>query len=299
VIKRLRRRNDDHAPVLATPWATRLLRYGLWTLVAVGALGGLVAAVRPSTTVVQQAAHQADAEPSGLRGVAELAVRDWLLHEGRPAPGSSDTLTVDAVATVATRRVTSDYWAATVAASVRPADTPAATVWFLEVGITETDHGPRPVGRPAIVPAPVTLTAAEPASLTLTVPHPGDPVATTAEAFLRALLTGAGDAIRYVAPDVDIAPIEDAPFTAVRLERIAVIETEPDTSRVRVSISGTTDQQIVFDLVYELTLHERDGRWEIAAMNGAPSPAAARPQRSSTTTTPASTTTTGAASPGA
>lgn len=298
--KRLRRRNDDHAPVLATPWATRLLRYGLWTLVAVGALGGLVAAVRPSTTVVQQAAHQADAEPSGLGGVAELAVRDWLLHEGRPAPGSNDTLTVDAVATVATRRVTSDYWAATVAASVRPADTTEATVWFLEVGLTETDHGPRPVGRPAIVPAPVTLTAAEPASLTLTVPHPGDPVATTAEAFLRALLTGAGDAVRYVAPDVDIAPLEDAPFTEVRLERIAVIEAKPNTSRVRVSISGTTDQQIVFDLVYELTLHERDGRWEVAAMNGAPSPPAAGPPRSSTTTTPASTTTsTGAASPGA
>lgn len=285
--------------MLGTPWATRLLRYGLWSLVAVGALGGLVAAVRPSTTVVEQATHHADAEPYGLSGVAELAVRDWLLHDGRPAPGSKDTLTVDAVATVATRRVMSDYWAATVAASVRPADAPAATVWFLEVGITETEHGPRPVGRPAIVPAPVTLTAAEPASLTLTVPHLGDPVATTAEAFLRALLTGAGDAVRYVAPDVDIPPLEDAPFTEVRLERIAVIQTEPDTSRVRVSISGTTEQQITFDLVYELTLHERDGRWEIAAMNGAPTPATAGPQRSSTTTTPATTTTTGAASPGA
>jgi hypothetical protein len=286
--------------VLATPWHTRCLRYGLWTLVAAGALGGLVAAVRPSTTVVQQAAGHADAEPSGLSGVAELAVRDWLLHEGRPTPGSNDTLTVDAVATVATRQVSSDYWAATVAARLRPADATAATVWFLEIGITETDHGPRPVGRPAIVPAPVTLTAVEPASLTLTVPHPDDPVATTAEAFLHALLTGAGDPVRYVAPDVDIQPIEDAPFTEVRLERIAVIETEPDTSRVRVSISGTTAQQIVFDLVYELTLHERDGRWEVTAMNGAPTRAVAGPQRSSTTTTPASTTsTTAAASPGA
>jgi len=281
--------------------AARLARWGLWALVAAGALGGLVAAVRPATTsVVRPATEPADGEPSGLSGVAELAVRDWLLHEGQPSPGTGDALAVEAVATVATRQVTADYWAATVAASVRPAGGAAATIWFLELGVADTGSGPRPLGRPAIVPAPVTLTAAEPASMTLTVPPAGDPIATTAERFLSALLTGAGDPVRYVAPGAHIAAIKDPPFTEVRLERIAVVGADPATTRVRVAVRGTTAERFAFDLVYELALRERDGRWEVTSISGAPTRPSRKATRPSTTTTPASTTSTsGSASPGA
>ncbi|HUP86840.1 MAG TPA: conjugal transfer protein [Acidimicrobiales bacterium] len=272
----------------------------MWTLVASGALGGLFAAVRPSTTVVQQAAHVAYSEPAGLGGVAEMAVRVWLLNEGRPAQGSKVALAVDAVATVATRRVASGYWAATVAASVRPSDAEAATVWFLEVGITDSGHGPRPVGRPAIVPAPITLAPLEPSPLTLAVPPPDDPIAATAQAFLQSLLSGEGDPTRYVSPNADIPAIEAAPFREVRLERIAVVEAEHGTRRVRVVVGGTTAEQIVFELFYELTLGERDGRWEVTAISAATTMPAPGPPKPASETRPASeTATTAVASPGA
>lgn len=254
---------------------------------ACGAIGGLVAVVRPSTTIVMQAANVAEAEPAGLGGVAEMAVRVWLLDEGRPGPGERAALAVDAVSTVATRRIASGYWAATVAASVRPAGAEATTVWFLEVGITDRGHGPRPVGRPAIVPAPISLAPLEPSPLTLAVPSPDDPIAATAEAFLRSLLTGDGDATRYVAPNADVSPIEEAPFTEVRLERIAVLVAEPAFRRTRVAISGSTADRAVFDVFYELTLAERDGRWEVTAISGAPTLPSRSSQQSSTTPRPA------------
>lgn len=254
--------------------------------------------MRPSTTVVQQSTHPADVEPPWLSGVAELAARDWLL-QGRASPGSNAALVVDAVSTVAYRQVARDYWAATVAASVRRADASVATVWFLEVGIIDQGQGqgPRPVGRPAIVPAPFTFAAVEPAALTLAVPRPDDPIAATADAFLGSLLSGAGDPTRYVAPDADIPVIEDTPFTEVRLERIAVVEAGPDATRVRAAVSGSTAERIAFDVFYELTLAERDGRWEVTAMSGAPTlpafrrkhpPSPARPESKTSTTTAAS-----------
>lgn len=257
---------------LATPLGQRLARYGLWTLVGAAGLGGLVAAVRPSTTVVQEAAPVVAPTPAGLSGVAEVTVRDWLLHEGRPAPGSDVGLAVDAVSTVATRRVASGFWAATVAASVRPAGAETATLWFLELGIFDGGNGTRPVGLPAIVPAPFALVPLEPSSLALAVPAPDDPVAATAEAFLRSLLSGEGDPIRYVAPNADIQPIADAPFEEVRLERVAVVRADRDARRVRVTVSGTTVEQIVFDLFYELVLTEREGRWEVTAMSAVTAP---------------------------
>lgn len=284
---------------MATPLGARLLRWGLWALVAVGAVGGIAGAVRPRPTVVHHAAVQTAAAPAGLTGVAELVAREWLVGGGRPTePGSSQSLTVDAVAVVAVRQIDSDYWAVTVAAYLRSANDVPGTTWFLEVGVADTERGPRPVGQPAIVPAPVTLTASDPASLALTVPQPGDPVATTTEAFLHALLTGAGDPVRYVAPGVDIRPIDDPPFTDVRLERFAILERHPGATRVRVALTGTTTAHVDFDVAYELTLAERDGRWEITAMNGAPTPARNRPRRP-TTTAPTAPSTTTSATPGA
>ena len=278
---------DGRTPRLATPVGQRLVRYGLWILVGAAGLGGLVAAVRPSTTVVQEATPVVAPTPAVLGGVAEVTVRDWLLLEGRPAPGSEVALAVDAVSTIATRRVASGFWAATVAASVRPGGAETATLWFLEVGISDGGHGPRPVGRPAIVPAPFVLAPLEPSSLTLAVPAPDDPVAATAEAFLRSLLSGEGDPTRYVAPNADIQPIADAPFREVRLERVAVVRAEPDARRVRVAISGTTVEQIVFDLFYELVLTERDGRWEVTAMSAATAPPSPGSKEASTTASPA------------
>lgn len=267
--------------------------------VAGGAVGGLFAAIRPTTTVIQPAAERATALPPGVTGTAELAVRDWLIDEGRPARGGATTaLSVDAVAAVATREIDSNYWAVTVGATIRDPSS-APTHWYLEMGVVVTEDGPRPVGHPAFVPPPTTLAALDVETLTLTVPSPDDPAAAAAAAFLGALLTGDGDPVRYVAPDADIGRLEHPPFVEVVLQRMAVVEDSPNLV-VRAAVTGTTPDGLAFDLLYELTLGERDGRWEVLAMAGAPAHTRQVRAGSSPPIPPvSSTTSTTAPSPGA
>lgn len=301
---RSQRRDDDRppAPALATPAAIRAVRCALWLLVAAGASGGILAAVRPTTTVIHAAAEEPTALAPGVLGTAELAVRDWLVGEGRPSrAGTPTTLSVDEVAAVATRELHSDYWSVTVGTTVRHAASPTPSHWYLEVGVAVTGDGPRPVGHPAFVPPPTTLTPLDVTTLTLTVPAPGDPAAATAAAFLDALLTGDSDPVRYVAPDGDIGQLDQPPFAEVVLERMAVIADAPNLV-TRVAVTGTTPDGIAFDLIYELTLAERDGRWEVLAMTGAPTRATATRatvQSSTTQDISPTTTTTTAPSPGA
>lgn len=304
----LRRHRREHteaadAQRLAAPWAARLTRIGLWTLVGAGALGGLVAAVRPTTTVVEPAAHQQAAPPDGIAGVAEIAARQWLTGETRAdRPATSDpTLAVDAAAAIAVREITADYWAVTVAAALRGPASNTPTVWYLEVGVTRTNDGLRPVGSPAVVPGPNDATPLPGAAATLASPAQDDPIAATAEAFLRALLTGAGDPIRYVAPDAAISAINQAPFVDLTVERTAVLDSDPTRTVLRVAVNATTADGVELETAYELVLVERDGRWEIKAVSGAPTLPRAHAGRS-TSSTPATvppSTTTSAPSPGA
>lgn len=289
---------------MAAPWAARLTRIGLWTLVGAGALGGLLAAVRPTTTVVEPAAHQQAPPPDGIAGVAEIAARQWLTGEARAdRPASSDpTLAVDAAAAIAVREITADYWAVTVAAVLRGPTSNTPTVWYLEIGVTRTKDGLRPVGSPAVVPGPNDATPLPGAAARFASPAQDDPLAATAEAFLRALLAGAGDPVRYVAPDAAISAIDQAPFVDLTVERTAVLESDPTQTLLRVTVNATTADGVELETAYELVLVERDGRWEIDALSGAPTLPRARAGRSAgstpATTVPPSTTT-AAPSPGA
>lgn len=289
---RLRRHNEAATPRISTPTAARLVRLALWAFVAIGALGGIAGALRPTPTVVQRAADQTDLPPAGISGIAELAVRDWLNTSGHSLTRSAaDGVIVDSVTTVAVRSLASDYWAVTVAAAPH---VEAQSTWYLEVGIADGVAGPRPVGSPAFVPPPVTLTPTDATGPSPAIPKPGDPVAATTEAFLRALLAGVGDPVRYVAPDAGIPPMNAAPFTDIRLDRLAVLERSERSARVRAAITATT-AALEFDVIYELALRERDGRWEVTAITGAPSRRRDAPSPSSTTTS----TSTPAATPGA
>jgi hypothetical protein len=289
---RLLRHNEEATPRISTPAAARLIRLALWTFVAIGALGGIAGALRPTPTVVQRAADQTDLPPAGISGIAELAVRDWLNTSGRTLTSrAADGVVVDSVTTVAVRSLASDYWAVTVAA-VAHGD--AKSTWYLEVGIAEGATGPRPVGSPAFVPPPVTLTPTDAAGPSPAIPKPGDPVAATTGAFLRALLAGVGDPVRYVAPNAGIPPMNAAPFNDVRLDRLAFLERAERTARVRAAITATT-AGLEFDVIYEIALRERDGRWEVTAITGAPSRRRDTSAPSSTTTS----TSTPAATPGA
>lgn len=299
----------DAAPSIAAPWAARVPRLGLWALVVVGALGGIVAAVRPTTTVIERTAHQQAEPPLGLAGVAEIAARHWLTDDGRSdrLGTTSPTLAVDSTAAVAVRQIAADYWAVTVAAEIREPASTAASLWYLEVGVTTTPQGLRPVGSPAVVPAPGDPTALPGAAASLASPAPGDPLPATAEAFLRALLTGAGDPVRYEAPDAAIDPIGEPPFVQATVDRTAVLESDPTRTLLRVAVNAITVDHIEFTATYELILAERAGRWEIKALSAAPTlpHANAHAPVTSTTTTTTTTSTvqpmtpTSTASPGA
>ena len=239
-----------------------------------------------------------------MAGVAEIAVRQWLSEEGRPDPlGTTPTLAVDSTAVVAVRQIDADYWAVTVAAEVRGPASATARRWYLEVGVTNTPKGLRPVASAAVVPPPDDPTPLPAPAATLASPAPGDPLSGTAEAFLRALLTGAADPVRYEAPDAAIGPIGQPPFVGLTVEQTAVLQSDPAGTVLRVVLNATTADRIELAASYELVLAERAGRWEIKALSAAPRlpHSTAHPAVTSTTADTAAqpTTATSADSPGA
>ncbi|HEX7197002.1 MAG TPA: conjugal transfer protein [Candidatus Limnocylindria bacterium] len=227
--------------------------------------------------------------PSDVMGRAEAAVREWLTtgefdSANRPAAASADRtaarLSVLWTSAVGGRLVDQDYWAVTVAADVLATEAEAAdadeetqgsaasTRWLLEVGVLRSGGAVAVVGPPAVVsdpPSPeVDLRGTE------ETPQRDDPIATTAEAFLRSLLTGAGEVGRYMAPGSSVPPLTPAPFESVTVERIGIVRAGRATSTIRVEASAITAAEVEVSLSYELTMAERDGRWEVQGLSGAP-----------------------------
>ena len=178
-----------------------------------------------------------------------------------------------------------DYWAVTVAADVRVTEDPAAEEvdesdddaqgreapvrWLLEVGVLRSGGALTVVGPPAVVSSPpspeVDLRPLEAS------PERDDPMTTTAESFLRSLLTGAGEVGRYTAPGSSVSPLTPAPFETVTVEGVGIVRADPATSTIRVDASAITAAEVEVSLSYELVMAERDGRWEVKALSGAPS----------------------------
>lgn len=282
----LRRQHQADRTGAPSIWTARLLRLFLWALVATGALGGACAAARPTPAVVPPRVTATDTEPPGLDGVAELAVRQWLTQQARPdGPEAASTLTVEDTSVVAARRSPSRSWAVTVAVTLDMSDG-APAIWYLEVGVTSTPAGLRAVGEPAVVSPPADALPVPAQSVALQVPASDDELAGTAEAFLRALLTGDGDPVRYASPDAKPFRPTGDPFDAVELERIGVLSSDGGRTRIRVSIRATTTDGVDFDLTYELRLRSRDGRWEVESLGSAAQPPpTSRPLPASSTTT--------------
>lgn len=289
---------------LSSPLATRASRVALWALVGLGAGGGLLGATSsaPSSPSPAPATPASDA-PAAVGGVAEIAVRRWLDTGGNASlsgdRGSIETgrdgksrsrLEVLSTAAVASRRIDVGYWAVTVAADLRQSAAPAldAEMWFFEVGVLHGEDGTVAVGTPAVVPQE-SPPPSSPAGPALGLPRPGDPLAATAESFLRALLASSGEVGRYLAPGTPIPPVNPPPFAAVEVERTAPVETSPDRTILRVEALATTAHGTDLRLVYELTLEERGGRWEVRHLSGAPTlrHVNASPANRGTTTLPA------------
>jgi hypothetical protein len=285
---------DPQRTVPVRPNAQVAARVGLWALVALGALGGLVGLLRPTTQAAapSSAGSDADVMPPEVAGFGELAVTTWIEAEGDGAEARLDPLFAvdppanagdagrrrvngDATA-IAAREVSDGYWAVTVVAPVDEMDDAghwqAAGNWYVEVGVASTAEGLVAVAEPAIVPAPTQpADAPEPAGDGLGVPAQEDEdMATTVEGFLRALMAGDGDVSRYLAPDVEILPVTPAPFRDVTLQRWAVTDTGEHRVRVRLAARATSEGGVPRTVSYELGLAEREGRWEVTSMSGAP-----------------------------
>lgn len=187
--------------------------------------------------------------------------------------------------TVAAIRSVKGVWSVTVAVTVTDLRKSTARRFF-RVPVTATDGAlaaltlPSPVSAPPIESGP-RLSYQEPVASS-------GPVASTAAQFLSAYLTGSGDVTRYLSPGIHLSAISPAPFTSVKVTDLRAdlsIDTTAvpqDGTVLRILIgadASVTDKQGLA-VAYALTLRARAGRWEVSAIDQAPSQPPDSPQTS-------------------
>ncbi|MEV8457574.1 conjugal transfer protein [Streptomyces sp. NPDC052095] len=200
------------------------------------------------------------------------------------------------VAAVKVRFVSSGYWSVTVAARVAPA---AAADRKREPGPDEVGTGAGPALRYFQVPvragtggalAAAALPAEVGAPLSGDAPvlaygqsvpvRSADPAGQTLAGFFAAYLAGSGELDRYLSPGTALSAVSPAPYTQVEVARLAEVGTnDPGSAGPR---SDGARRQLLVDitvsdsggqkrpLTYAITITARDGRWEIASVEGAP-----------------------------
>lgn len=296
------------------------MRAGLWAVICLGFITGLLALLRPTAAPTVRRSPTATATPTAdVGGFAQLYVSTFVETgsgtESELRRFYSGTVDFSAVqpramyvsrsAVVRVEASAAHYWLVTVAAEVLADRSgsyqPAGTRYF-EVGVYQSSTGLTATGLPAAVAAPPTGKLPPLASTSMTPPDSTDPVATAAAQFFEALLTGSSDVSRFVAPEATVRPVTPAPFAKVTLT--AGAETGTGQNRTVVAtVQGTTAAGSVEVLQYQLRMHERAGRWEVTAMSGAPDlapPDRSRSDGTSSTTaaTPAPETAPAATAPG-
>ncbi|MER5563738.1 conjugal transfer protein [Streptomyces sp. NPDC002506] len=159
---------------------------------------------------------------------------------------------------------------------------------------------------PAEVSAPARITPPALVYGPLRPALPSDPRTQAVTQFLNAYLTGAGGLDRYLAPGTQLTAISPVPYTDLAVDQLAiegesggepVAAVPADGTRLRlvVQLRARGQDGIRVPLSYALTLSARAGRWEIAALDGAPAPARIQP----TAPAPAPQPGTGTETPGA
>ncbi|MEU2674601.1 conjugal transfer protein [Streptomyces sp. NPDC007164] len=273
-----------------------------WALVSRPAAAPAAAPVRQE----QPAAGQSAAGPGGF---AELFVSAYLAAgEGTEEalapflPNARDvSLTADPgvqraqeVAAVRVRLVSSGYWSVTVAGRVAPAGAPDGKKKPDEVGTgsgpvlryfqvpvrTGTGGALAAAALPAEVSAPLSGEAPVLAYGQSVPVRSSDPAGQTLAGFFAAYLAGSGELDRYLSPSTALAAVSPAPYTQVEVDRLAEVGTndpgsalpQSDGARrqllVDITASDTGGQKR--PLTYAITITARDGRWEIASVEGAP-----------------------------
>ncbi|MET9427887.1 conjugal transfer protein [Streptomyces sp. NPDC003036] len=221
--------------------------------------------------------------------------------------GDSGRRRVEQLTVVRLRQTAPGVWAVTVAAritdtkaSARPPhqedkdDTKTASaVRYFQVPVATAPtasgaNGYTALAMPAEVAAPEQIRAPALIYGPMRPALPTDPRTQAVTEFLSAYLTGSGELDRYLAPGTKLSAIAPAPYTGVAVDTLAIEGekgTEPVTTvpgdgttlRLLVAARATGHDEVRVPLTYALTLKARAGRWEIASLDGAPTPAAGAP----------------------
>lgn len=287
-------------------WMTAVATVALWALVIVGAVGGVAAWLGRAKGGAEPAAPARSA--TGPAGWAQAFVAAFLTagegQEARlrvffPAVPSLEGVTAGVgqagqVTVLRAGEAAGGYWTVTVAVDevTRTAEgglAPAGVACYRVSLVARGDAAAGGTGQqgdpagysatrlPDRVACPSTLDDAPTLGYDTRV-EVDDPVGDVVYRFLAALLTGTGEVTRYTSPTATIRPLAPAPYTGVEMvearrdsppqldvarpadgQRLAVLAT--------VRVASPTAIQM---LSYPLRLTGRAGRWEIAALPGAP-----------------------------
>jgi hypothetical protein len=276
-----------------------VVRGALWSALAIGCLGGIVALAglgkEPVEQVVSQEGLGGDDPllvPVPVGGTAERAVGMWLtateddrqaldelfIEPAVLAPNSPrDSVQIVGLTTLTGHQVQPGYWVVTVQADVLETfdgEVKEPASWFIEVGVVgDPSSGLSVLATPAFMPGPKTgLTGYASTKPPLRQPDSDDMVAQTVEGFLGALLAGKGDPSRYLAEGVVMTTADPVPFADVTVESIATEPQEDGSTHVWVEALATTVAGRAQPVGYELFVTPRDDdRWEIQTLWGAPS----------------------------
>ncbi|MCX5115130.1 conjugal transfer protein [Streptomyces sp. NBC_00378] len=289
---------------------TVLRRTAWALLVAGPVLAGWALVSQPSVTAPAAPVRQEQptaGQPTGPGGFAELFVSAYLTAgEGTEEslapflPNARDvSLTADPgvqraqeVAAVRVRLVSSGYWSVTVAARVAPAGAADGKKKPDEVGAgpvlryfqvpvrTGTGGALAAAALPAEVGAPLSGEAPVLAYGQSVPVRSTDPAGQTLTGFFAAYLAGSGELDRYLSPGTALAAVSPAPYTQVAVDRLAEVGTNDPGSappqsdgarrRLLVDITASDAGGQKRPLTYAITITARDGRWEIASVEGAP-----------------------------
>lgn len=256
----------------------------LWVLVALGALGGLVALTRPAHAPRREEARTGSpsstvSEAWAAAGFGARAIASYLGADGRVdgdgafagfvgdsrAADRSPAGDAPAVAVVAVDRAGERYWAVTVVARSSGREE------FWRVGVASR-HGrlvatglPTPVAAPSVAEQPELAVASSP------MPPGDDPAVETVTGWVGAYACGQGDVSPWLAPGVHLAAVTPPLCAEVRLERWGS-QPRGDNGLLVVTEAaldpGASERRVAF----ALSLARRDGRWEVAELLPAPPP---------------------------
>ncbi|MFB7896008.1 conjugal transfer protein [Streptomyces xiamenensis] len=283
-----------------------LARVGVWGLVVAGPLLSVVALTKPSESApVVAAPLPADVvvgDPVGPAGFAELYLRAFL--EGDPqaagaelAPfypaarsrvldGGRDGVAVRHSGVVSSDALGGGYWSVLVGARVAE-EIPAAEgsaegtsqeqLRYFRVPVVAVEGGWEATAYPAEVVAPVSNGQRQ-ADYAVVALSAHDPAAVALQDFFAAYLTGVGDVSRYLAPGGDPQAVWPPPYVEIAVVSVAarsagdgVLELESGAQeQLLVEVEARSAGGRMWPLSYSVVLAERDGRWEIGALEAAP-----------------------------